>query len=205
MWWRCLRAKTKVMYKEGITERERARLMTDDELKAVVGVSACGSEDSVSAYFESLPSERKELVYAILELYERDRLRHEELPKLDCLFDVLDYIKMFAVNNCREEMHLIGIDSENKPVVRLKMASGGKAVCSVDITLMLKHLILNDCEGCIIAHNHTGKSLTPSKADDEFTEEFRQACESCKITLHDHVIVSRYSQAHYSYKRNGKL
>ena len=53
--------------------------------------------------------------------------------------------------------------------------------------------------GIIISHNHPSGTLKPSSADKELTLRINEAGRMLDITLLDHIIVSPYEGAFYSF------
>ncbi|WP_010243739.1 JAB domain-containing protein [Acetivibrio cellulolyticus] len=68
---------------------------------------------------------------------------------------------------------------------------------------VFKIAILSNSLNIIIAHNHPGGTLNPSKADIELTEEIKKAGELLHIPVIDHIIVTDTN--YYSFAENGLL
>ena len=60
-------------------------------------------------------------------------------------------------------------------------------------------------EATIIAlvHNHPSGNITPSRNDNELTKQVLQACNTMRIYMADHVIITDGN--YYSYREQGKL
>jgi DNA repair protein RadC len=59
--------------------------------------------------------------------------------------------------------------------------------------------------GIIISHNHPSGNLNPSEADRTLTEKVKKACDLMDIKLYDHIIVSPYEGAYYSFADEGLI
>jgi len=49
----------------------------------------------------------------------------------------------------------------------------------------------------ILVHNHPGGDPTPSAADIDITRQVIDAAATLKITVHDHLVVSRHGTASF--------
>lgn len=63
--------------------------------------------------------------------------------------------------------------------------------------------ITDKASAIIVAHNHPGGGLNPSKEDIEVTKQLKSAGEILGIRLLDHIIFNR--KGYYSFLEDGKL
>jgi DNA repair protein RadC len=69
----------------------------------------------------------------------------------------------------------------------------------------LKKALLLNAVSVIIAHNHPGGSVNPSRQDKELTQEFKSAFDAIGIKMLDHVIIPAYSTDYYSFAENDEI
>lgn len=84
-----------------------------------------------------------------------------------------------------------------------KISIGGLTETAFDIRLILKEALLNNSTVIAVSHNHPSGNKKPSKDDDRITRKLQQACDTMRIKLVDHVIVT--DKGYYSYSEEGKL
>jgi DNA repair protein RadC len=80
---------------------------------------------------------------------------------------------------------------------------------------ILRPIIIANCYGFCLAHNHPSGDATPSEADRALTRRMREAADLMQIHLYDHVIMGRHKspqEAHgntkpsyFSFKEHGLL
>lgn len=191
------------MLYSSLTKKEKARLMTDNELRAVIGESGCRPEDSFSTYLDMLPEDRQMFAYAVIELYERNKTERRKSPKMVSPDDAYKYIRHIAVNNDKEEMHMIGLDATNRVIMKRRISIGTIYGCKMSIPEIIREASINKCFGFIIAHNHPMGYAKPSTADNQITKELKAASELVGLKFLDHLIVT--TREYYSYKTEGKL
>lgn len=84
-----------------------------------------------------------------------------------------------------------------------KISSGGLTETAFDVRVILKEALLNNSTVIAVAHNHPSGNKRPSKDDDGVTRKLQQACDTMRIKLIDHVIVT--DLGYYSFSEEGKL
>lgn len=84
-----------------------------------------------------------------------------------------------------------------------RLSIGGLTETVFDIRLMLKEALLNNATIIAVAHNHPSGNKRPSGEDDRITKKLKGACDTMRIHLLDHVIVTK--DGYYSYSEEGKL
>jgi DNA repair protein RadC len=102
------------------------------------------------------------------------------------------------------ERVLVGFLDNSHSIIELKTVAEGSVSMSVVYPReILKMAMANDCNAIIIAHNHPGGSVTPSKPDVDLTQQIVNIFEPLNIAVADHIIVggSKYS----SMAENGYL
>ena len=140
------------------------------------------------------------VLLAALELGRRSQIeetkKHERLDRAECIYN---YVKPYIDSLSHEELWVILM----KPIKLKKISSGGLTETSFDVRIILKEALLNESTVIAVAHNHPSGNLRPSGADDSVTYKLKQACNTMRIHLLDHIIVT--DSGDYSYSEEGKM
>lgn len=81
--------------------------------------------------------------------------------------------------------------------------SGGYDSVQAPSGVIFTNVLLSGCPRFFITHNHPSGDPTPSRADDELTQDFYKGARILGIELVDHVVIGE--EGHYSYKEHGKI
>lgn len=99
---------------------------------------------------------------------------------LECLKKDLDL--------SQENVVLIGMNSKNKVIFTRVMFKGGVNASIIDLKLVLRELLINNCNGFIIGHNHPSGDLNPSQEDLDITNRLKDVSSKLDMRLIDHFI-----------------
>ncbi len=99
--------------------------------------------------------------------------------------DLLEQSKVLLLNRSN---HVLGI---------YNVSSGGITGTVVDKRLVFAAALKANASSIVLAHNHPSANLTPSYADTQLTEQFKEAGTLMDIAFLDHLIISR--TAYYSF------
>lgn len=69
--------------------------------------------------------------------------------------------------------------------------------------MILREALLNNATTLTLIHSHPSGNAHPSRDDDRITQSLKKACETMRIYMVDHVIVTEAQ--YYSYSEEGKL
>ena len=111
-------------------------------------------------------------------------------------------ISLFAGRNY-EAFFIICLDSQNRVNYSELVHEGTINEAPVYPRLLVEAAIRHKANSVILAHNHPGGTLTPSRADIEATKTICTALESISIKVIDHIIVC--GDKYYSFAENGRL
>lgn len=106
-------------------------------------------------------------------------------------------------SDSQENVMLIGLNTQMQINVISTVFVGGVTSANVKIAPIFQRLLLSNCTRFIIAHNHPGGSIEPSKADAGTTKRIKQAGEIMGINLLDHIIVN--DRDYFSFAENEYL
>ncbi len=137
-------------------------------------------------------------IYAIAELVKR--IENKKQKKIlftnpqqtkEYLYDLFDGLS-------HEKFMMIFLDSKFKLLTKVEFTDNAKTKVSAEIPEVIKAINVFKPSYAIMAHNHTSKSVLPSKEDHLATKKINIICEINGINLIDHIIIS--GKDSFSYK-----
>ena len=102
-----------------------------------------------------------------------------------------------------EETQVLMMNNRFKLIKAVKLSSGGLSETAVDVRIILREALLCNATVITLVHNHPSGQLKPSMDDKRLTMKVKQACETMRIFLVDHVIVT--NDSFYSFNDEGQL
>lgn len=105
-------------------------------------------------------------------------------------------LKPYLADSGNEEIWIL-ILQRFKPVLPVKINTGGTDAVAIDYKHIIKEIILNDGDAVILFHNHPSNNPHPSMADIKETKNMRNALDIVGISLIDHIILT--SRCFYSF------
>lgn len=103
-------------------------------------------------------------------------------------------------NQAEEVLALLCLDTKNNVIGAFEVSRGTLNSSAAHPREILKRALLMNSARIMLGHNHPSGILTPSRADNAFTERMVEACELIGIDLLDHIIVANGNSDFYSYK-----
>lgn len=85
----------------------------------------------------------------------------------------------------------------------VRISHGGLTETAVDVRIILREALLAGATVLTLVHNHPSGNAFPSGEDNRITQTLKRACDTMRIYMADHVIVTDGS--YYSYAEEGKL
>lgn len=170
---------------------------------------------SLSAVFEADPQdlmtqngvgERSAAFLALIpqltRYYFSDRIQREK-PKLDTLDAVIEYLVPMMVGRCREVFYVICLDVQCRVLFPALISEGTVMSAHVHPRLVVEVALRHHAASLILAHNHPGGTIQPSRDDLNMTKHLVYTLGALDIAVLDHVIVAN-DQA-YSFARENCL
>lgn len=102
-----------------------------------------------------------------------------------------------------ETAYLVIMNQNFKELKLIKLSEGGITETSIDVRVIMKHVVLNNGTVIAIAHYHPSDNPSPSKNDDYLTFQIQKACEVMRVFFMDHIILG--NNCFYSYHDKGRL
>ena len=102
-----------------------------------------------------------------------------------------------------EEAWVLLMNRRLRLVKAVRISHGGLTETAVDVRIILREALLAGATVLTLVHNHPSGNAHPSGEDNRITQSLKRACETMRIYLVDHVIVT--DGRYYSYAEEGKL
>ncbi len=153
--------------------------------------------------YESIGEAKAATIVAALELSRRrENTIGEQIIKSE---DIFKAVVSKVVDESQEIALAIYLNNSNN-IIRIKQIGlGGIDSTLVDIRVVIAEALrLNACAMAFV-HNHPSGNLTPSRQDDELTNNLSKACALMKIRFVDHLIISSNGKDYYSYHDKGRV
>jgi DNA repair protein RadC len=123
--------------------------------------------------------------YNILKLYEsQERLKLDASSKAGQYF-----LSIMGGMKDKERFMVAFLDNGNNIIETRTMSEGSIGEAVVYPREILKAAIASDCKGMILAHNHPGNSVNPSKQDIDLTQKVVNIFHPLDIKVMDHIII----------------
>ena len=102
-----------------------------------------------------------------------------------------------------EEAWVLLMNQRFHLVKAVRLSHGGLSETAVDVRIVMREAILAGATVLTLCHNHPSGNCRPSGDDDRLTQKIRKACETMRLYMADHIIVT--DGCYYSYAEEGRL
>lgn len=209
-------------------ERLGPQALSDAELLAILVGSGSAKEDAVSLMKRILSGCNNNLnslgklsiadlckyngigpakAITIIAACELGKRRQAEGPEqrhmLSTATRIYNYMHPLMQDLDTEEFWVLLLNQNHKLIKSVKIAHGGITEVSVDVRIIMREAVLANATILAVCHNHPSGSLAPSRQDDALTQTIQRACDTMRLRLIDHVIIT--DGAYFSYHESGKL
>ncbi len=124
----------------------------------------------------------------VFRAYERSKLGRK--PALRSIANACGFARTLLFGKPYEQFYVIWLGTQNRVIHVERMSEGSANESPVYISRIASKALRHHAVKCVIAHNHPGGSVMPSKADIETTQSVLSALALLGIELVDHIIVS---------------
>lgn len=181
---------------------QKARALLNLTEGSVRGISKLTSEQIREV--TNFTHQKANAVLAACELGRRAQIEEtNENINLGSAYDIYNFMKPRIGRLDHEEVWVMLMNNAFNIKKAKRLSIGGLTETVFDIRLMLKEALLNNATIIAVAHNHPSGNKRPSGEDDKITKKLKGACDTMRIHLLDHVIVTK--DGYYSYSEEGKL
>ena len=126
-----------------------------------------------------------------------------ERPDMGSAMAVYEYMLPKMQDLDTEEAWALLMNQRMRLIKAVRLSHGGLSETAVDVRIILREALLNNATVITLVHNHPSGNTRPSGDDDRLTLRLKKACETMRIYLVDHVIVT--DGRYFSYSEEGKL
>ncbi len=143
-------------------------------------------------------------IMAACELGKRRQMERAEVrPKLDSAVAIYNYMHPKMQDLDVEEAWALLMNQGCNLIKAVRLSHGGISETAVDVRIILREALLANATVVAFCHNHPSNNNHPSKDDDRLTQLVNKACQTMRIHLLDHIIVTDGN--YYSYREQGRL
>ena len=133
----------------------------------------------------------------------RQTEKAEERRRMDSAQAIYEMMHPRMQDLPTEQAWVLLMNQNFKLIRAVQISNGGISETAVDVRIILKEALLSNATVIALCHNHPSNNASPSGDDDRLTQRLKKACETMRIYMLDHIIVT--DGAYYSYMENGKL
>lgn len=127
----------------------------------------------------------------------------EPRPRLDSADAIYSHMHTKMQDLDVEEAWVLLMNQNFRLIKEECISHGGISETAVDIRIIIREAILHNATVIALCHNHPSNNTTPSTDDDRLTQRLKKACETMRIHMADHIIVT--DGRYYSYCEEGRL
>jgi DNA repair protein RadC len=143
-------------------------------------------------------------ILAACELGKRRQLeKAQERERINSAVAIYEHMHPLMQDLSTEEAWILLMNQDYKLIKTVRISRGGISETAVDVRIILKEALLCNATVLALCHNHPSNSIRPSNDDNHLTERVKRACDTMRIYLLDHVIIT--DGAYYSYREQGRL
>lgn len=124
-------------------------------------------------------------------------------PALNTSSKAGEYAVSLFIGRTYEVFYAICLNSQNRVNYAALVQEGTLTEAPVYPRLVVEAALRHKANSVILAHNHPGGSMQPSRADIEVTERVARALEPISIKVLDHIIVA--GNKYFSFKENSLI
>lgn len=124
----------------------------------------------------------------VFRAYEHSKIGKK--PALRSIADACGFARTLLFGKPYEQFYVIWLGTQNRVIHFERLSEGSANESPVYIGRLAAKALRHHAVKCVIAHNHPGGSVMPSKADIETTQSVLNALGVLGIELVDHIIVS---------------
>lgn len=133
----------------------------------------------------------------------RQAEKAEECRRMDSAQAIYEMMHPRMQDLPTEQAWVLLMNQNFKLIRAVQISNGGISETAVDVRIILKEALLSNATVIALCHNHPSNNASPSGDDDRLTQRLKKACETMRIYMLDHIIVT--DGAYYSYMENGRL
>lgn len=141
---------------------------------------------------------------AAIEIGKRVRMQNAQPKGFNDAADVAAYIRPRFEGKRQEAFLSILLDGQNNLLAERVIAEGIPTQATVYVRRVMEETLRASASAFLVVHNHPSGHPAPSTADDQTTQDLKQAADLLNLVFLDHIIIGS-GNSYYSYAENDKL
>ncbi|MFP4452264.1 MAG: RadC family protein [Desulfobacterales bacterium] len=141
---------------------------------------------------------------AAIEIGKRVRRRTALPQSFEKAADVVAYVQPRFEGKRQECFLAILLDGQNQLLAERWITEGIPTQATVYVRRIIEEALRVSASAFVVAHNHPSGQPKPSAADDQTTQDLKQAACIMNLIFLDHIIIGNHDH-YYSYAENDKL
>ena len=141
---------------------------------------------------------------AAIEIGKRVRMQNAQPKGFNDAADVAAYIRPRFEGKRQESFLSILLNGQNHLLAERVIAEGIPTQATIYVRRVMEEALRVSASSFIVAHNHPSGHPAPSPADDQTTQDLKQAADLLNMVFQDHIIIGS-GNSYYSYAENDKL
>ena len=137
----------------------------------------------------------------VFRAYQRSKLGKR--PSISTIKDACEFAKSLLFGKTYEQFYVIWLDTQNRVIHNERLSEGGISESPIYLNKIAAAALRHHAVKGVIAHNHPGGNVTPSKFDISTTHDIMQALNLLGIELIDHIIISE--DAYFSFQADSLM
>ena len=133
----------------------------------------------------------------------RQAAKAAERPDMGSAQAVYEYMHPKMQDLDTEEAWVLLMNQRFRLIKAVRLSHGGLTETAVDVRVILREALLTNATTLTLIHNHPSGNARPSGDDDRITHKLKTACETMRLYLIDHLIVT--DGRYYSYAEEGRI
>ena len=133
----------------------------------------------------------------------RQAAKAAERPDMGSAQAVYEYMHPKMQDLDIEEAWVLLMNQRFRLIKAVRLSHGGLTETAVDVRVILREALLANATTLTLIHNHPSGNARPSGDDDRITHKLKTACETMRLYLIDHLIVT--DGRYYSYAEEGRI
>ena len=133
----------------------------------------------------------------------RQAAKAAERPDMGSAQAVYEYMHPKMQDLDTEEAWVLLMNQRFRLIKAVRLSHGGLTETAVDVRVILREALLANATTLTLIHNHPSGNARPSGDDDRITHKLKTACETMRLYLIDHLIVT--DGKYYSYAEEGRI
>lgn len=133
----------------------------------------------------------------------RQAAKAAERPDMGSAQAVYEYMHPKMQDLDTEEAWVLLMNQRFRLIKAVRLSHGGLTETAVDVRVILREALLANATTLTLIHNHPSGNARPSGDDDRITHKLKTACETMRLYLIDHLIVT--DGRYYSYAEEGRI